>query len=120
VLEVRFESPEGALPPLPPDGEVALYRTLQEALANAVRHAEAGRVEARLEVEKAGVGLSVEDDGTGFSDDAARRLRSRGGLAGIRERIVALGGEFEMGNSQSGGARVRVFVPTDRGAADRE
>ncbi len=120
TLEVRFESPDRALPPLPPDGEVALYRTLQEALANAVRHAEARRVEARLEVEPAGVALSVEDDGTGFSDDAARKLRSRGGLAGIRERIVALGGEFEMGNSQGGGARVRVFVPTDTGAAERE
>lgn len=120
ALEVRFASPDQALPALPPDGEVALYRTLQEALANAVRHAGAGRVEARLAVEPAGVALSVEDDGTGFSDDAARKLRSRGGLAGIRERIVALGGEFEMGNSQSGGARVRVFVPTDTGGAERE
>ena len=120
TLEVDFVCPESGLPPLVADAEVALYRTLQEALANAVRHAGAGRVDARLEVTEQGVSLTVEDDGEGFSDGDASKLRSRGGLAGIRERVVALGGEFEIGNNRNGGARVRVVVPTDTGAAQGE
>jgi signal transduction histidine kinase len=77
-------------------------------------------VRARLDVTDGGVELTIEDDGKGFSDDAADKLRSRGGLAGIRERIVALGGDFEMGNNENGGARVRVLVPTDTGAGQGE
>ena len=120
VVEIAFEGPARALPRLAADAEVALYRTLQEALANTVRHAEARKVAARLQVTDAGVELSIEDDGTGFSDDAVARLRSRGGLAGIRERITALRGDFVMENTEAGGARVRVFVPIETGAAQGE
>lgn len=120
AIEVEFTCAEGLLPPLTADAEVALYRTLQEALANAVRHAGATRVAARLRMTEHGAELTVEDDGRGFSDDDASKLRSRGGLAGIRERIVALGGDFEMGNNSDGGARVRVLVPTDTGVGQGE
>jgi signal transduction histidine kinase len=120
ALHVDFACAEKGLPPLPADAEVALYRAFQEALANAVRHAGARSVRARLDVTDGGVELTIEDDGKGFSDDAADKLRSRGGLAGIRERIVALGGDFEMGNNENGGARVRVLVPTDTGAGQGE
>jgi signal transduction histidine kinase len=57
------------------------------------------------------VTLSVTDDGSGFPADAAGRLRDRGGLAGIRERIGALGGDFDMGNVEGEGARLCVAVP---------
>ena len=59
------------------------------------------------------VRLTVTDNGRGFPSDAAGRLRSRGGLAGIRERIAALGGDFAFGNANGGGARVSVQVPVD-------
>ena len=71
---------------------------------------------ARLQTTDRGAQLTVEDDGKGFGDEDASKLRSRGGLAGIRERIVALGGDFEMGNNRDGGARVLVVVPADTGA----
>jgi signal transduction histidine kinase len=119
-FEIVFADPGAPLPPLSADAEVALYRTLQEALANASRHARATRVDIRLEASAERVSLTVEDDGGGFTDDAVRRLRSRGGLAGIRERITALGGDFVMENNQRGGARVRVSVPTDAGVNQRE
>ncbi|MDZ7780076.1 MAG: GAF domain-containing sensor histidine kinase [Gemmatimonadota bacterium] len=119
-FEIEFRGPAAPLPTLPADAEVALYRTLQEGLANATRHAGASRVDVALAVRDGTVSLTVEDDGTGFSDDAARRLRSRGGLAGIRERITSLGGEFEMENTEGGGARVRVSVPTDTGVPQGE
>jgi len=120
VLEVRFHAPSAAPVGLSADAEVALYRTLQEALANAVRHAGSKHVNAGLEVLPGVVVLTVQDDGAGFSEDAARKLRSRGGLAGIRERITALGGDFVIENAEHGGARVRVSVHTDTGVENVE
>ena len=110
TFEVAFEAPE-RVPPLAADAEVALYRALQEALANAVRHGRCRRVHVRLEAQPDRVTLTVTDNGPGFPADAAGRLRSRGGLAGIRERIAALGGDFAFGNANGGGARVSVRLP---------
>jgi two-component system sensor histidine kinase UhpB len=117
AFEVVFEAPE-RVPPLSADAEVALYRALQEALANAVRHGGSRGARVRLEAEPGRVTLTVTDSGPGFPPDAAGRLRSRGGLAGIRERIAALGGDFAFGNANGGGARVSVRLPVDvsRGA----
>ena len=112
AFEVAFEAPE-RVPPLAADAEVALYRALQEALANAVRHGRCRSVHVRLEAEPERVTLTVTDSGPGFPPDAAGRLRSRGGLAGIRERIAALGGDFAFGNANGGGARVSVRLPVD-------
>ena len=110
AFAVSFQAPE-ALPPLPADAEVALYRSLQEALANSVRHGPCSRVDVRLEADDGCAALTVTDDGPGFPADAAQRLRSRGGLAGIRERITALGGDLAFGNLNGGGARVSVRIP---------
>ena len=114
AFEVAFDAPE-SLPMLAADAEVALYRSLQEALANAARHGPCRRVEIQLEADPGGTSLTVTDDGPGFPDDAPQRLRSRGGLAGIRERITALGGDLAFGNTNGGGARVRVRIPLKRG-----
>ena len=111
-LEIVF-APPASMPRLSADAEVAIYRALQEALANAVRHGPCGRVEIRLESDAERVTLSVTDNGPGFPKDTANRLRSRGGLAGIRERIGALGGDFAFDNVNGGGARVRVRLPVD-------
>lgn len=113
ALSVAVEAPEG-LPPLSADAEVALYRAMQEALSNAARHAGCRRIDVRLVAVGGRVTLTVTDDGAGFPDDAASRLRERGGLAGIRERIAALGGEFDVGNVEGMGARVSVAVPHQR------
>jgi signal transduction histidine kinase len=110
ALEITFDT-AAELPALAAEAEGALYRALQEALSNAVRHASASRVRVSLMAHEGAVVLTVTDDGPGFPDDAASRLRERGGLAGIRERLGALGGHFEIGNDEHGGARVRVSVP---------
>jgi signal transduction histidine kinase len=110
AFSVAFAAP-AQVPALAADAEVALYRALQEALANAVRHGPSRKVDVRLETDGQRVTLTVTDDGPGFPPDAAHRLRSRGGLAGIRERITALGGDVAFGNQNGGGARVRVRVP---------
>jgi signal transduction histidine kinase len=110
TFEVSFEAP-AAIHGLAADAEVALYRCLQEALANAARHGSCSRVWVRLEATSDSATLTVTDDGPGFPEDTARRLRSRGGLAGIRERIGALGGELVFDNDGGGGARVKVRIP---------
>jgi signal transduction histidine kinase len=116
VFEIVFKAPK-TLPPLSADAEVALYRSMQEALSNAARHGASTKVQIGLDSDDHRASLTVTDDGPGFSDDVAGRLRSRGGLAGIRERITALGGDFDMGNANGGGARVRVSVPVEKGAS---
>jgi two-component system sensor histidine kinase DesK len=104
-------------PVLTADGEAALYRCMQEALSNAVRHGAERRVDVVLDTEGEWASLTVIDDGPGFPDDTATRLRSRGGLAGIRERVGALGGEISIGNRDEGGAKVRVAIPLVPSAA---
>jgi signal transduction histidine kinase len=111
-IEIVFVPPKETLPELASEGEAALYRAMQEALANSVRHAGASRIVVMLDAGPQSVTLTVEDDGPGFPADATSRLRSRGGLAGIRERITALGGAFSIANGDGGGAVVRVVVPS--------
>jgi signal transduction histidine kinase len=112
-LDVVFDA-QPDLPPLSAEAESALYRAMQEALSNAVRHAGADRVTVLLEHDDHEATLTVTDDGPGLPEDAASRLRSRGGLAGIRERVTGLGGHFEVGTAPEGGARVRVSIPVRR------
>ncbi|MDT8341901.1 MAG: GAF domain-containing sensor histidine kinase [Longimicrobiales bacterium] len=108
-LEVEAHLP-AVLPPVPPAAELALYRTVQEGLANVVRHAEARRV--RLQVAErpgGGVSVAIDDDGRGYPEEVRTgRLRHSSGLAGMRERIAAVGGEVTLGASTLGGACLRV------------
>jgi two-component system sensor histidine kinase UhpB len=108
---VAFEAPS-ALPAVGKDAELALYRALQEGLANAVRHGECRNVAVTLRADTNGIELEVADDGVGLPTDDPRGLnRARGGLAGIRERIGSVGGTFTLDNRTEGGARVLVRVP---------
>ena len=113
TFEVTFEAPD-EIPTLSVDAEVALYRSMQEALANAARHGSCGKVEVHLHNKGNSASLTVTDDGSGFPEDTHSRLRSRGGLAGIRERISALGGDLVFENMNSGGAQVRVCIPLEK------
>ncbi len=109
-VRVDFKAPS-TTPRLSADSEAALYRTMQEALSNAVRHGARERISVVLDVSAGIVSMTVTDDGPGFPEDATGRLRSRGGLAGIRERVTSLGGDFSMDNAEGAGARIRVTLP---------
>lgn len=84
-----------ALPDLPPDVSIALYRVVQEALANAEKYARASVVRVALHREAEHLRLVIEDDGVGIPDDALGRPASHG-LIGMRERLRVLGGTFEI------------------------
>lgn len=108
---VTFE-PSTAVVPLPPAVEVGLYRIAQEALQNALRHAEATRVVLRLEASLERVRLTVQDDGKGFPEGTASS--GRFGLVGMQERARLLGGSFQVESSPGAGTRITADVPLRR------
>ncbi|TDD04709.1 sensor histidine kinase [Nonomuraea deserti] len=117
-LEVTFRAP-GAELMLDEEAELALYRTLQEGLTNAVRHSGARKVEVVLSSADDRVELSITDDGrgaatgVGVAGGGGDRGAARGerGLAGLRHRIGALGGTLTAGGAPEGGFVLRVSLP---------
>jgi signal transduction histidine kinase len=107
------------LPPLSREAELALFRALQEALSNVLRHADARSVDIGISVHPDGVLLQVSDDGRGLPPGiTADRLELGGhmGLAGMRERITALGGTVRLRGRGGTGAQLEVLVPTPAAA----
>lgn len=107
--------PDAVLRALPEEVTVNLYRIVQEALSNVARHAAAHRVDLRLAWD-AGSGrldLAVQDDGSGFAPAAIENLTGQGhfGLAGIRERVALIGGEWRLESAPGQGTTVRVTWP---------
>jgi signal transduction histidine kinase len=102
------------MPPLSREAELALFRALQEALSNVLRHADAHSVDIGISIITQGVLLQVSDDGRGLPAGlSAERLELEGhmGLAGMRERITALGGTVRLHGQGGAGALLEVLVP---------
>ena len=111
-LRATLTAPD-RVPALPPDADLALFRALQEALSNVVRHSAAHSVDVRLRVASERVTLNVRDDGRGFPrtrDGRVRETEGRMGLTGMRERMLAVGGSVSLRNSETG-AEVTMQVP---------
>ena len=102
-----------------PEVETNLYRIVQEALHNVVKHARASRVAVTLSRLTDRAVLVIEDDGVGFDTDriAARALDRSMGLVSMRERSILVGGEFEIQSSPRNGTTVFVRFPAPRTAA---
>jgi signal transduction histidine kinase len=92
-----------------PQTEVALFRIVQEALANVAQHSHAGRVDIRLEVRGGVLRLGVRDDGDGF--DAGTRPPGCFGLVGMAERARLAGAVLEIESTPGSGTRVSVRLP---------
>ncbi len=100
---------------LPFAAEIQLLRIVQEALANARKHARANRVKAQLTLTSGALRLVVEDDGQGF--DPTRLAHGgwpRFGLQTMRERAEAIGGTFTVESQIGAGARVIVTIPQEQ------
>jgi two-component system sensor histidine kinase UhpB len=100
------------LPPLSEEAELAVYRVAQESLTNVARHAHASLVELALEPGAGSVVLRVVDDGRGLVDTAV--LNGHGGLRGMRERAVLVGGALAVKHAREGGVEVRLEVPAGK------
>src|SRR5262249_12259083 len=105
-VERRFD---GGLPALSPDAELAVYRVMQESLTNVARHADASRVIVTLEPGAGSVVLRVVDDGVGL--DRPLPQNGAGGMRGMRERAVLVGGALAVKAGPEGGVEVRFEVP---------
>jgi len=92
---------------LPAAHEETLYRIVREALANEVKYARATCATITL-VRGTTVRVCVEDDGIGFGTPAPALAY---GLAGMRDRVTALGGRLHLDNRPTGGARVVAELP---------
>jgi signal transduction histidine kinase len=97
---------------VPAGVELSAYRIVQEALTNALKHAGPGaHVSVDVERARTAVTITVEDDGRGVISDATKEGSGQG-LAGMRERVAALGGTIELGARRGGGYRVRAILPS--------
>jgi signal transduction histidine kinase len=115
----RLDQPGETARRLPPPVETALFRIVQEALANAGKHAHAKRVTVRLLLDHDRVGAEVEDDGIGLPE-AVEPDSPPGhmGLFNMRERATLLGGTCVIEPGAAGcGTLVWVRIPITMGAA---
>jgi signal transduction histidine kinase len=96
---------------LPREAETTLYRVIQEAFANVVKHSGARRVSVLLQRRDGMARAVVEDDGTGF-DPAATREDALG-LAGMRERVALVGGRLRVESSSGAGTTLVAEVPAE-------
>jgi signal transduction histidine kinase len=100
-----------AVPPdLEPAVRTVLYRGLQEALTNILKHAQAARIGIQARLEAGAAVLEVADDGVGFEPQALRPGRGIG-LSNIRHRAESLGGSYAMRSAPGQGSRLRISVP---------
>jgi PAS domain S-box-containing protein len=111
------------LPRMPDAVEIALFRVLQESLTNVHRHSESKSAEISLETTDTEVTLEVRDHGHGISQQRLRQMKADGtqsgvGLAGMRERVRELGGEFHIYSDRTGTV-IRINLPllADEGRA---
>lgn len=99
---------------LAPEIETAIYRVVQEALHNVAKHAHARTVNVHVTRDSKSVRVVVEDDGIGIAGSSTNPQRRAFGLAGMRERITALGGTLRVHSRKGQGTRITVNVPVPR------
>src|SRR5262249_43451384 len=105
----------GNMPQLPPATETAVYRIVQEALTNAIRHARASRVTIEADPRPGGLHVAVRDDGRG--DPIGNGYRAGYGLLGMRERAETIGARLRLDTVS--GTTMRVWVPLPEPATTR-
>ena len=93
---------------LPPDLEATIYRLVQEATNNAIKHAQPDRISVTVSRGEANVEVVVADDGNGFVPDSAQRSF---GLIGMEERVTLVGGRLDIDSAPGRGTQVRAELP---------
>jgi len=96
--------------------EIALFRVAQESLTNAAKYAHASRVAIGLRVEDTQVALSIADNGVGIMPADLKRTHTHG-LLGMRQRVAARGGHFDIHRGVPDGTDIHVVMPCVRSAA---
>ncbi|MGD1992719.1 MAG: histidine kinase [Anaerolineae bacterium] len=113
TARVRLERGDN-LPRLASQVELSAYRVAQEALTNAVRHAEANVITVRVDYDGDELVLAVEDDGAGFELPPRPDLLTRAGhfgLVGMQERVTRMGGTLRIRTAPGAGTRIFIRLP---------
>lgn len=96
---------------LPEANRVCIYRLVQEALNNCVKHSKAGQVRVVVRRDPDGLSIFVQDDGIGFDAGHDKGL----GLLGLMERVIGLGGRFHVESQPGQGSVVSAYFPLENG-----
>ena len=99
---------------LPTNAETDIYRVVQQAIANAIQHAEASAIKVQVKWSNGECRFTIEDDGRGIGDINRENVVKSGhfGLANMRDRIERNGGSLEFGNSIPSGTTLTGTIPT--------
>jgi signal transduction histidine kinase len=109
-IEVRF-SAENMPKDLDPEIQTSCFRIAQEAITNAVRHAEATQIDVALRCERQNLRLLIRDDGIGFDVESTQGGTTGLGLIGIKERATLLDGRSEIISAPDKGTMIEVSLP---------
>jgi len=107
---LRFEGLEGRLDPRI---ETTLFRVIQEASTNIIRHSKATTVDIEIARSDSVVRTTIVDNGKGFDVEAAFDAPMSWGLRGIRERIAVVGGELTLESAEGKGTRIEFTIPLE-------
>jgi signal transduction histidine kinase len=112
-IEIGFRS--DATGSLPLELGLPLFRVLQEAVNNAIKHSGETRIEVELREDSGGIHLSISDSGKGFDVDSA--LRGKGlGLISMMERVRLVNGTIGIESRPMGGTNIQVRIPLGQGS----
>lgn len=109
-LQLNFS---GVKERLSPEVEITLFRIIQEAVTNIVRHAEASVVKIEVAAKNSMVTTIIEDNGKGFDVEAAFESPESWGLRGMRERVTIVGGKLSIESRAGGGTRLKLQIPLE-------
>lgn len=113
--ELNCSLPESRLDP---EVETLIFRVVQEALSNAIRHAPGARVGVKVVQGSASLQVEVRDNGPGFEADemmAAGGPVTSAGLRGMRDRVELFGGRLHLRSTPGEGTEIRIELPLDSG-----
>jgi PAS domain S-box-containing protein len=108
-LKIEFDG-SGFKERLDPEKEIQIYRIIQEALTNIIKHAKAKKVQVTLSRKAGNILLAVRDDGHGFKP-GAEKIEGGLGLLGIRERVDAAGGSIQIKSRPGRGTKISIKMP---------
>ena len=94
------------------EASIAIFRVIQEALANIVKHAKATEVELIMMIADERLKICIRDNGVGYR--SKRATRTGQGLVGMQHRIVSFGGEWQMETPAEGGTSIDISLPLAR------
>jgi PAS domain S-box-containing protein len=109
-IPVKFASPQESID-LPEPFAVCIYRVCQEAFTNITRYANATGVSVCISSDRENITVIIEDDGKGFNLKAMPNDRPSFGILGMKERALALGGQFELTSSPGIGTKITMVLP---------